>query len=119
MIQGANSKCSAWPADISPREVSADHELIWLSRDKTVPERKPYTVQFKKVMLMNSGAFHLIDVLAKGRKFNAAYYATKVLSLLSKWRSAGAKGDNRKLIMYADNAHALPNYQLNSLSRTG
>jgi histone-lysine N-methyltransferase SETMAR len=39
-----------------------------------------------------------------GRKFNAAYYVTDILSPLSKWRSASAKADKRKLIIHADNA---------------
>jgi hypothetical protein len=52
----------------------------------------------------NPSGCHLIDALAKGRKFKAAYYVTEMPSPLSQWRSAGAKGDKRKLIMHADNA---------------
>jgi hypothetical protein len=39
-----------------------------------------------------------------GRKFNAAYHVTKILSPSFKRRSAGAKGDKRKLIICADNS---------------
>jgi hypothetical protein len=63
---------------------------------------------------------YLIAVLAKGRKFNATYYVTEVLSVISKWRSTEAKGDERKLIVNADNAlpHS-PAIEFDSLSRMG
>jgi hypothetical protein len=55
-------------------------------------------------VIWNPLGFHLIDVLAKGCKFNAAYYATETLLPLSKWRSASAKGDKPKLTIHSDNS---------------
>jgi hypothetical protein len=46
----------------------------------------------------------LIEVLVKGCKSNAADDVAEIPSPLPKWRSAGAKGDKRKLIIRADNA---------------
>jgi hypothetical protein len=101
---------------------STDHELIWLPRGETVPEPERYPVLSQELILTvvwNLRRFHLIDVLAKGRKFNTAYSAIEILSPLSKCRSTGAKGDKRQLIIHPDNARTLPNRQLNSLTKTG
>jgi hypothetical protein len=51
----------------------------------------------------NSCGFHLIKVLEKGRKFNASYYIVEILEPLSKWRSIEAAGNQRKLLVHADN----------------
>jgi hypothetical protein len=51
--------------------------------------------------------FYLIDVLAKCRKFKASHCATEVLSPLSKWRSAGAKGDKRNPMGHPDRRIAI------------
>jgi hypothetical protein len=62
---------------------SPDPDINWLPRDKTVTEREPYTVQSKKLMLTvawNPRGFHLIDVLAKGGKFNAVYFVAETPS---------------------------------------
>jgi hypothetical protein len=83
------------------------HVFIWLRQGDKVSERERHTIQSKKLMLTivwNPRAFHLIDVLAKGRKFNATYYVTEILSVISEWRSTDAKGDERKLIICGDNA---------------
>jgi hypothetical protein len=61
----------------------------------------------EKCMLMivwNPRGFHLIKVLERGRKFNAGYYIAEILEPLSQWRSIGAAGNERKLLVYADNA---------------
>jgi hypothetical protein len=45
----------------------------------------------------------LIKVLEKGRKFNAGYYIAEILESLSQWRSIEAAGNERKLLVHADN----------------
>jgi hypothetical protein len=46
----------------------------------------------------------LIKVLEKGRRFNAGYYIAEILEPLSQWRSIEAAGNERKLLVHADNA---------------
>jgi hypothetical protein len=46
----------------------------------------------------------LIRVLGKGRKFNTGYYIAEILESLSKWRSIKAAGNERKLLVYVDDA---------------
>jgi histone-lysine N-methyltransferase SETMAR len=53
----------------------------------------------------NLRRFHLIKVLEKGRKFNAGYYLAEILEPLSQWRSIEAAGNERKVLVHADNAH--------------
>jgi hypothetical protein len=48
--------------------------------------------------------FHLIRVLEKGRKLNTGYYIAEILEPLSQWRSIEAVGNERKLLVHADNA---------------
>jgi hypothetical protein len=55
-------------------------------------------------IVWNPRGFHLIEVLGKGRKFKAGYYTREILDPLSQWRSIKAAGDERKLLMHADNA---------------
>jgi hypothetical protein len=45
----------------------------------------------------------LINILEKGRKFNAGYYIPEMLESLSEWRSIEAAGNERKLWVHADN----------------
>jgi hypothetical protein len=52
----------------------------------------------------NPRRFHLIKVLEKGRKFNAGYYVAEILEPLSKWRSIETAGNERKVLVHADNA---------------
>jgi histone-lysine N-methyltransferase SETMAR len=52
----------------------------------------------------NPGRFHLVNILPKGFKFNASYYVTQILDLLSRWRRTQVGRTNRKLIVHADNA---------------
>jgi hypothetical protein len=40
----------------------------------------------------------------KSRKFNAGYYIAEILEPLSQWRSIEAAGNERKLLVHADNA---------------
>jgi hypothetical protein len=68
-------------------------------------------------IIWNLGGFHLIKVLEKGHKFNTCYYIAEILKPLSQWRSIEAAGNERKLLVHADNAHLLPSYQLNILTR--
>jgi hypothetical protein len=42
----------------------------------------------------------------KGRKFNAGYYIAEILESLSEWRSIEAAGNERKLLVHADNARS-------------
>jgi histone-lysine N-methyltransferase SETMAR len=44
----------------------------------------------------------------KGRKFNADYYIAEILELLSQWRSIEAAGNERKLLVHADNPRPHP-----------
>jgi hypothetical protein len=46
----------------------------------------------------------LTKVLEKGRKFNAGYYIAEISEPLSQWRSIKAAGNERKLLVHADNA---------------
>jgi hypothetical protein len=66
--------------------LNMDHELIWLQPNQETPERERHTVQSEKAMITivwNPSGFHLIKLLPKGFKFNASYYVTQVLNLLS------------------------------------
>jgi histone-lysine N-methyltransferase SETMAR len=54
-------------------------------------------------IVWNTRRFHLIKVLEKGRKFNTGYYITEILESLSQWRSIEAAGNERKMLVYADN----------------
>jgi histone-lysine N-methyltransferase SETMAR len=55
-------------------------------------------------IVWNPHRLHLIEVLEKGRKFNAGYYIAEILEPLSQWRSIEAAGNERKLLVHADNA---------------
>jgi hypothetical protein len=52
----------------------------------------------------NPRGFHLIKVLEKGRKFNTGYYIAEILEPLSQLRSIEAAGNERKLLVHANNA---------------
>jgi hypothetical protein len=89
--------------------LNTDHELIWLQPDGEIPERERRMIQSEQVMLTivsNPSGFHLINVLPKGFKFkfNASYYITQILGLLSDWRRTQVGRTNRKLWVHADNA---------------
>jgi hypothetical protein len=55
--------------------------------------------------IWNPRGFHLITVLEKVAKFNAGYCIAEILEPLSQWRSIEAAGNERKLLVHADNAH--------------
>jgi hypothetical protein len=55
-------------------------------------------------IVWNPCGFRLIKVLEKGRKFNAGYDITETLEPLSQWSSIEAAGNERKLLVHADNA---------------
>jgi hypothetical protein len=55
-------------------------------------------------IVWNPRGFHLVKVLEKGHKFNAGYYITEILESLSQWSSSEAAGNERKLLVHADNA---------------
>jgi hypothetical protein len=93
--------------DASWLSLSTDHEFVWIRHGEKVPERERHTIQSKKFILTivwNPLGFHLIDVLGRGRKFNAPYYVTEILSLLSESCSTEAKGERSPLMVYVDNA---------------
>jgi hypothetical protein len=46
----------------------------------------------------------LIKVLEKVGKFNAGYPVAEILEPVSQWRSIEAAGNERKLLLHADNA---------------
>jgi hypothetical protein len=68
--------------------------------------------KFLLTIVWNPRGFHLIKVLEKGRKFNAGYYIVEILESLShclivplsQWHSIETTGNERKLLMDADNA---------------
>jgi hypothetical protein len=55
-------------------------------------------------IVWNPRGFHLIKVIEKGRKFNAVYYIAEILEPLSQRRSIKAAGNERKVLVHADNA---------------
>jgi hypothetical protein len=55
-------------------------------------------------IVWNPRGFHLIKVLEKDRKFNTGYYIAEILEPLFQRRSIEAAGNERKLLVYADNA---------------
>jgi hypothetical protein len=55
-------------------------------------------------MVWNPNGFHLINGLSKGIKFNANHYAIDSLVPLPYWRKTQVRGNDRKLIIHADNA---------------
>jgi hypothetical protein len=62
--------------------LNTDYEFVWLPRDEKVPERERHTIQSKKFMLTIIWNPHR----------------------LSQWRSTEAAGNERKLLVHADNA---------------
>jgi hypothetical protein len=60
--------------------------------------------KFMLTIVWNPGGFHLIKILEKGRKFNAGYYIAEILEPLFQWCSIEAAGNERKLLLHADNA---------------
>jgi hypothetical protein len=56
-------------------------------------------------IVWNPRGFHLIKVLDKGRKSNAGYYIAEILEPSSQSRSIETAGNERKLMVHADNAH--------------
>jgi hypothetical protein len=69
-------------------------------------------------VVWNPHGFHLIKVLEKGRKFNTGYDIAEILEPLSQWHSIEAVGNERKLLVHANNARPhTPSYQLNILTR--
>jgi histone-lysine N-methyltransferase SETMAR len=55
-------------------------------------------------IVWNLRGFHLIRVLENDHKFNAGYYIAEILEPLSQWRSIEAAGNERELLVHADNA---------------
>jgi hypothetical protein len=87
--------------------LSTDYEFVWLPRDEKIP--KENNTQFNRKQFMftivwNSRGLHLIKILENGRKFNAGYYIAEILEPLSQWRSTEPAGNERKLLVHADNA---------------
>jgi histone-lysine N-methyltransferase SETMAR len=60
--------------------------------------------KFMLTIVWNPRGFYLIKVLEKGRKFNNGYHIAELLKPLSQWRSIEAAGNERKLLLHADNA---------------
>jgi hypothetical protein len=60
--------------------------------------------KFRLTIFWTPRGFHLIKVREKSRKFNADYYIAEILEPLSQWRSIEAADNERKLLVYADNA---------------
>jgi hypothetical protein len=80
-----------------------DHELIWLPPDGKVPNRERITIESKKVILTIVWVpmgFTVVIVIKSGCKFNAGYYVSKVITLLSEWWRERGGGNFRKLIVH-------------------
>jgi hypothetical protein len=60
--------------------------------------------KFTLTIAWNPRGFHLIKVLEKCRKFNTGYCIAEIIEPLSQWRSIEAAGNERKLLVHADNA---------------
>jgi histone-lysine N-methyltransferase SETMAR len=87
--------------------LSTDHDPMWLPLDQNPDVRARQTVASPKVMVTiawNPMAFHLIEGLPKGSKFNAGYYISAILEQLA--QLPGPRGGERrgKLFVHADNA---------------
>jgi hypothetical protein len=50
--------------------------------------------------------FHAVDVLPKGRKFNAHHYISVILQSLTDWHIGEVAATDRKLIVHADNTRS-------------
>jgi hypothetical protein len=59
--------------------------------------------KFMLMIVWTKRGFHLIKIMEKSRKFNAGYYIAEILEPLSQWRSIEAAGNERKLLVQADN----------------
>jgi hypothetical protein len=59
--------------------------------------------KFMLTIFWNPCGFHLITVLEKGRKFNSGYSIAEILESLSQSRSTETAGNERKLLVHADN----------------
>jgi hypothetical protein len=55
-------------------------------------------------ILCGPTGFAVVTAIETACKFNAGYYVSKVLTLLSEWLCERGGGDFRKLIVHADNA---------------
>jgi hypothetical protein len=89
--------------------MSTGYEFFWLPREEKVSERERHTMQSEKLIptiVWNPREFHLIKVLEKGRKFNVGDYIAETLEPLSQWHSIEATGNERKLLVHADNARS-------------
>jgi hypothetical protein len=64
--------------------------------------------KFIFTIVCNPRGFHLIKVLDKRRKFNADYYIAEIFESLSQRRSNEAAGNERKLLVHANNARPQP-----------
>jgi hypothetical protein len=76
----------------------ADHEFIWLPPDGKVSDRDRVTVQSKRVMftiVRSLTGFAVVVAIENGCKFNAGYYVSKVLALLSEWLCERGGGNFR------------------------
>jgi hypothetical protein len=86
---------------------NTDHDRTWLRADEKVSEKERHAVHSEKSMstiVWNPSGFHLITVLSKGIKFNANHYITDILVQLLESRIPQVDGNDRKLIVYAENA---------------
>jgi hypothetical protein len=60
--------------------------------------------KFMLTVVRSPRGFDLNKVLEKGRKFNAGHYGAERLEPLSQWYSIETAGNERKLLVHADNA---------------
>jgi histone-lysine N-methyltransferase SETMAR len=82
---------------------SPDHGQIWLQADQEPPEQAKDTIQDQKIMVTiawNPLGFHLVEILPKGRSFNAEYYRDNILTELIQFRPEAGE---RYLVIHVDN----------------
>jgi hypothetical protein len=86
--------------------LSTDYEFVWLPQDeKFVKENsKQFNREIHVHNRLEPAWVPLDQDSRKSRKFNAGYYIVEILGPLSQWRSREAAGNERKLLVYADNA---------------
>jgi hypothetical protein len=85
---------------------NSNHGLMWLPPGDAVSDRERYTIQSPKLMLTivwSPGAFHIVNFLPTGCKFNAQYSTNRMLLEISGWRRRSSGTRPPKLWVHADN----------------
>jgi histone-lysine N-methyltransferase SETMAR len=86
--------------------LSTDYEFVWRARDEKFPKENDtsFNQKIHAYDRLESARVPFDQGPEKGHKFNAGYYFTATLEPLSQWRSIEAAGNERKLLVHANNA---------------